>query len=116
MGEVRGLFTAGAVVVAVMVRGPATGEASRPLEDGNSLYGECKDLHLACVAYAVGIADAMSTGSQIGGYAACLQPNITRGQIGEVAIRFLAAHPELRHDAAAGLVARALAETFPCGL
>jgi hypothetical protein len=48
------------------------------------------------------------------GFKACLPVNSSLEQSRDVVVRFLRAHPELRHLVAVSLVARALAEAFPC--
>jgi hypothetical protein len=72
----------------------------------------------ACVAYVTGVADVMGTapdsGETVAGKRACFTAQITMGQTRDVAVNYLTRHPELRHYAAAPLVAWALAEAFPC--
>jgi len=65
------------------------------------------------MAYIVGIADALE-GNVIDGWRACIPQSVTQGQAKDVALKWLRAHPEKRHFAAAGLVAYALSDAFPC--
>jgi hypothetical protein len=70
---------------------------------------------LVGVAYVAGVADAGSGGTvQSGGWRFCLQPNMTQVQIADVVKLWLDRHPEKRHFGAAGVVAHALEESFPC--
>jgi len=65
-----------------------------------------------------GIADAMALSQAVGdslrGWRACIEAGVNVEQIRDVTVRFLTAHPELRHYTAAGLVAQALAQGFLC--
>jgi hypothetical protein len=67
----------------------------------------------------MGVADAMQIAQLFGGTVfvglrACMPEHADAGQITDVAVRFLASHPERRHLPAVTLVAEALAEAFPC--
>jgi hypothetical protein len=87
---------------------------------GDDLFSDCTSSNAtklpiaACAGYAVGIADALATGIAINGFKACPPASATRGQIIKAATDFLRDHPEGRRFAAAGLVANALAQAFPC--
>jgi hypothetical protein len=56
----------------------------------------------------------MSAGDSVDGYTACFPPDFKDGQAKDAVKEFLTLHPEWRHHAAAGLVAEALSEAFPC--
>lgn len=107
--DIRRLFTAGAVVVAVM----AVSVGARAAIDGNKLYRYCRSGSTYCAGYVTSIAHVMSTGAVVGGFTACTQ-GAANTQMVEVVKRFLERHPEARQNAAGRLVAQALAETFPC--
>lgn len=113
----RVLFAAGAVVIAVMA---VSAGARADFQNGNELYADCTEEPVSfnrghCLGYVVGIADVLQhPGSRVGDFATCLAKGVTEGQVRDVALQFLTQHPELRHYAAAYLVARALAEAFPC--
>lgn len=85
---------------------------------GNKLFAFCAAENnitsMVCLGYIEGIADALSGGQWVNGFRACLSIHMTAQQLQDVAMRYLAAHPELRHLAAAGLVASSLANAFPC--
>ena len=91
--------------------------AMAEFQDGNVLYGACFSQSSyeqgICLGFIQGIADALA-GNAINGFTACLPAHVTAGQARDVVTRFLASHPETRHLAAAGMVARPLAEAFPC--
>jgi hypothetical protein len=90
--------------------------------DGNRLWDICRSdvrENVACNGFVVGVADAMSVaqtikGGSIGGWRMCSPENVSVLQMKDVATRFLREHPEWRHLTGASLVARALAESFPC--
>lgn len=110
----RRLFTAGAVMVAVMAVGTEA-KADR-FVDGNRLYELCwpnSRSNSFCGDFVVGIADALMVG-RVGHWTACIPNGATDDQVVDVATRFLDAHPAERPRAARELVAQALAEAFPC--
>jgi hypothetical protein len=115
------LFAAGAVVAAVM----AASAGARAADvvnflTGDRLYQQCSApkgdrAYGDCEGYVFAITDALvDGGNEIDGYRACIPYGVLEEQAIDVAQRFLAAHPESRHRGAAGLVAQALAEAFPC--
>lgn len=118
----RRLFAAGVFVAVISVDvGARAGEF---FVTGNELNQLCESDpnsntpigtvgRFECLAYVVAVADAMAAGAQIAGWTAC-PPHVSREQVVDVAKRFLATHPEIRHTAGVGLVAQALAEAFPC--
>jgi hypothetical protein len=103
------------VIVAVSVS--AAKQAMAEFNDGNVLYTDCFDQsyykRAFCLGYIEGIADGLGSNA-INGYTACLPRGVEARQVRDVITRFLASHPETRHLMAASLVARALAEAFPC--
>jgi hypothetical protein len=114
----RRLFT----VLVLAVTAASTGaKAGVSFYDGDDLYRLCSGGggdpgYVVCLRYATGVADALG-GDSIRGWKAYLPrgPSVTPTKVGEVVLRYLAAHPERRHNnQAAGLVAEALAEAFPC--
>jgi hypothetical protein len=90
--------------------------------DGNRLLDLCTSLNPAdadgCPAFVAGVADTMSaiqeTGGSVFGWRACIPKDVIVGQAKDIAVRFLRTHPEMRHYAAAKLLAMALGEAFPC--
>lgn len=103
-----------AVLLALLLA--LSGEARASMLDGNKLFQECKENFAAaqayCMAYITGVFDALEDNS-IGGFRSC-PPGVSVRQIRDVAVQWLERHPQHRHLAAAGLVAAALAEAFPC--
>ncbi len=101
--------------------GSAAGESETffEFESGSNLL-ESRDhsLNGVCVGYIEAIVDAMHTvqdsGGTVNGWRACIPQGVTVRQLRDLVIRFLRAHPELRHLAAIDLVTNALAEAFPC--
>jgi hypothetical protein len=114
----RRLFTAGAMIAAVVA---VSAEAQADFKTGNQLYADCTSeegasARVYCSGYIAAIADAAAWGPPWGvfGYIQCPRDTVTLGQMSDVVVRFLAAHPERRALGAAGLVAQALSEAFPC--
>ena len=68
----------------------------------------------ACVGYVARIGDVMAEEPAVLGWGACSSENIEISQLKDVVERWLERHPEKRHMGAAGLVADAFAEAFPC--
>ena len=108
-----------AAVMAVSVASAAQAAQGVDFEDGNDLYAKCNSPYATmnwfmCLGYVECISDALGSGSSINGYTACMPAGASAGQAMDVVKQFLTAHPELRHFIAAGLVASALANAFPC--
>jgi hypothetical protein len=94
-------------------------------ESGNNLFGVCSDDHhfnqAYCKGYMVGVADALMAANAMkeNGLAipsACIPSgeHIKSEQVRDVVVQYLAAHPEIRHQAAAGQALMALQAAFPC--
>ena len=87
---------------------------------GNELYNECTGsdgVALSfCVGYIIGVADVLFQ-NEINKYTACAPPppSLTQGQVRDVVIAWLRNNPTSRNFGAAGVVAHALSEAFPCG-
>ena len=94
------------------------GEAA---QTGKDLKAICEDqtpnLQGVCVGYILGIADIMTQFSHDGGYflgfRACM-PEISVVQAQGVVVKFLNSHPDRLDRAGFSLIARALAEAYPC--
>jgi hypothetical protein len=110
----RQLFVAGVVLMAVMV---ANAGAQADYRDGERLYADCvpeeADWALFCQAYIAAIADA-ARHDPVDGDKVCVPADVKLEELVDIVSRSLKAHPENRHFGAAGLVAQALAEAFPC--
>ena len=94
-------------------------------ESGNNLFGVCSDgrdvFQSYCKGYAVGVADAVMAvnAMKANGYpipSACISADehIKSEQVRDVVVQYLTAHPEIRHQAAAGHALVALQAAFPC--
>jgi hypothetical protein len=110
----RRLFAAVAAVMVV-----SAGARADAFKTGNVLYQECAAPigareYANCQNYVMGVADVMAGNNAVNGYAACFPRDVTVGQIREVVTRYLANLPQSRNKGAAGLVADALAQAFPC--
>jgi hypothetical protein len=96
---------------------PATARAQRGFMTGNELQSLCNTNDawgmVACTAYVMAIFEVMYS-NPIYGWRACFPSGVIAGQMTDVVKRFLARHPEQRHNTAGSLVAKALAEAFPC--
>jgi hypothetical protein len=102
------------MVALLAVTQPAAASA---FVDGNSLLSLCvsgKDFDFFnCIGYIKGINDAANS-NPINGYRACVPQPVTVGQIKDIVIEHLRHSAAERHLMAAGLVARALEQSFPC--
>ena len=94
-------------------------------ESGNDLIQVCSDDHhfnqAYCKGYAVGVADALMAvnAMKANGYAiptACIPSgeHVKSEQVRDVVLQYLNAHPEKRHEPAAGHALMALQAAFPC--
>ena len=99
-----------AVAVWAAVCGPVLAAAG----DGNELLAAC--LRPAetfdrgyCLGYIVGAAGALELEASV-----CPPKGITLGQLKDVVVRYLQAHPEIRHQSATFLTSIALIDAFPC--
>jgi len=111
-----------AVVVMSVSDISAASDKAAVYATGNTLLAWClsasRSEQRLCDGYILGVADVMLENKKIGDVAACIPvPVRSRGwsQILNVVQRFLASHPEKRSQlSATNLVARALAEAYPC--
>ena len=119
-GDLRRLFAAGAVVAAVMA---VSAGARADFRDGNQLYANCTSLNAGDQVFCLGYIAAISDAAQgppdrpragVGGFAHCPGGKVTNQQMMDVVVQFLRTHTEHRDYGAAGLVAHALYEAFPC--
>jgi hypothetical protein len=99
-------------------------------ETGNDLFRVCSDDHhfnqAYCKGYAVGVADALMAvnAMKANGWtipSACpplkgdgVEHGVASEQVRDVVVQYLAAHPEIRHEAAGGHALLALQAAFPC--
>src|SRR5262245_43615564 len=96
---------------------PGTALASSEIESGNSLLNRCHSQSVqsqgACTGFMVGVFDVLASGP-VNGKTACPPAGETAAEIKKIALLWLEAHPADRHFPAAGLVATALSEAYPC--
>jgi len=92
-------------------------------ETGNDVFGVCSDrrefLQGYCEGYVMGVADALMAVKAMkeNGWAipsACIPQHVKTEQVRDVVAQYLTAHPEKRHEAAAGHALVALQAAFPC--
>ena len=87
---------------------------------GNDLHNTCTEKdHLsvaACAYYIAGVVDAseLFVLLEVSSRHFCLPPEASTTQTADVVRRYLANHPEKRHNSASSLSIVALAEAFPC--
>ena len=114
IGRTRLIAIATTVALACL---PASARAQRAFMTGNELQSLCNTNGawgmVACTAYVMAIFEVMYS-NPIYGWSACFPSSAIAGQMTGVVKRFLARHPEQRHNPAGSLVAQALAEAFPC--
>ena len=123
MNNRRRLLSLVVAVFSVTGVSRAVGAEGLLLFTGNRLWEFCGDdpQGLLCSGYVAGVADAMlqndlmaKNSEGVGGWHACFRTHPTVGQLANVVKQWLQSHPEKRDNGAAGLVAEALQEAFPC--
>jgi hypothetical protein len=106
------------IVVAAVMSVSAGAEEVSAFMNGDGLYHRCgrSSPHRdTCIGYVIAINDVMWAGIRIDGHLACApERDVTSGKLADITLNFLRLHPELRHHAAASVVARALGDAFPC--
>ena len=106
------------VLAALLLAIPASAEPTPTtvggVETGDSLFNDCDDPgEMACISYVGGIAEVMLADT-IFGFRVCMPLEATNEEAVDIVKAFLAKHPNFRHFQAAGLVAAAFAEAWPC--
>jgi hypothetical protein len=127
----RSLISSLVLTAFICVAGDASAQSAtpRPMQpdgrtmfmNGTTLLDACQKAGDAfCLGYVDGIADAINN-SPTSIYRpdrsialVCTTTAITGRQLVDVVVRFVQQHPEIRHNAAANLVAAALSDAFPC--
>jgi hypothetical protein len=115
------MYRALSIAVALMLTTPAWAQSkghetptTNAFETGNTLLVFCENPDsLACAYYIEGIADVMAAGNPVNGHRTCM-PQIANSQAVDVAKAYLTKNPNIRHLHAAGLVAEAFQEAWPC--
>ena len=106
----RGILAA-ALFAALLSAGPA---AAGRGHTGHSLHNLCKTSRPVCIGYISAVVDIMESTGYVHGFRACIPRGIGEARFAEVVARWLAARPRQRGQPADRLVARILAEAFPC--
>lgn len=108
-------------LAALLAANPAAPQApSQAYKTGNDLLTDCDgpaadegDKSL-CLGYILGVVDgAEGLGIALDLGKLNVPPAVTAGQLRDIVVRYLTAHPELRHYSAAQLVYIAALEAFP---
>lgn len=85
--------------------------------DGNDMHELCNNGGVSgsdfCMAYSAAVSDVLED-YPINGWTACVPRTVRLSQIRDIVARWLANNPQERHYTANSLMARALAEAFPC--
>jgi Rap1a immunity proteins len=86
---------------------------------GNELLAKCSShdtgLELSCSIYFLGLLDGHALWkSSSDAPVACLPQQVSVGQTLDVGVRYLKAHPEIRHRPAALLLRDAFKQAWPC--
>ena len=105
------------VLISASISVISSGSIASDFVIGNNLYSWCTaspaDMTSFCIAYIIGISDVLSQNT-VNNYRACIPLTVNGQQERDIVVNHLHDHPETRHYGAAGLVAQALAEQFPC--
>jgi hypothetical protein len=80
---------------------------------GNQLLDICGADGNACVSYIMGVADTMGDGP-VYGWTARIPGGVTGNQLKAISLRFFNEHMEIAQKGAGGIIAEALAQSFPC--
>lgn len=107
-------------LVLVLLAMAASGPARAGFVTGADLLMLCEDpddggfAEMYCLGYVVAIADVLEQ-NDVNGLRACVgEQGVDGGRLAEAVKTYLRRHPELGGYGAAGLVADALGQTFPC--
>jgi hypothetical protein len=113
------------LVLPILLLASLATEAKAAFKDGNKLYSECTsspDYVLVCMGYVQGVVDAgdqeafllEADGRTIAGFRWCASDRANTKQAVDIVVRYLRDNPQRRHLVAAGLVAEALSQAWPC--
>lgn len=112
----------GLVLIAALLLGLGLGPARADVMNGKELQAFCMPGQASnfdmgtCLGYITGIADAMHRSTvNIYGWRACMGQGVTVERMHSAVVSFLNSHPQYLELDADSLVARALADAYPCG-
>jgi hypothetical protein len=93
-------------------------KARAAYHDGGDLLQDCASSseveRTYCLGYVVGIADAIDLARERNKKPSCVPAGTTPAQLRDVVSKALASHPAAQSRPAAGLVARAIRQTWTC--
>jgi hypothetical protein len=88
------------------------------LQTGNGLLEACTsipEMQIACIEYVSGVADgASAVQREARSRSVCIPRDAQLGQMKDVVVNYLQAHPEIRQNHSGELVLDALQRAFPC--
>jgi hypothetical protein len=110
------------LLAAFMIEDKPAQAAEMTFDSGNKMLALCESTipfeYGACVGFISGVALMVNGASQQGGnflgWRVCVRNGVTVGQLRDIVVQDLQAHPENRDLGATLLVMRALQATFPC--
>ena len=103
-------------IAAMLLLFGLSGEGKAGFTDGSELHNWCQGMVMkitGCMGYIQGVID-MTVGEQYNGSCFRIPPDSNRLQAHDVVKAWLEKNPAKRHYAAQDLVAKALAEAWPC--
>lgn len=107
-----------ALAVAVLPGSAGAAERVAGVLTGEALLALCDGGDDRCTGYIAGVADGLALAyrydTRIAGFRACIPLSVADRDIADLVTQFLHKHPEHRPQAAVGVVAHALNDTFPC--
>jgi hypothetical protein len=88
--------------------------ASAYTPTGNDWWYQCKSNNPECVAYVRGLADGLGLWQLIHPETAsvCIPEKVEAGQLRDIGMRYLAQHPEIRHEPLSVLLGHAFFEMW----
>jgi hypothetical protein len=88
------------------------------VRDGDQLLQQCTatiGAHVNfCFGYIDAVVDLLLENDRIDGFSACVSSELDDPQLRNIVVKFLKDNPDLRRLGAPNLIARALAQAFPC--
>jgi hypothetical protein len=108
---------AAVLVTLVVVSGPAM--AKKDLHSGNEWLKNCTSKSSPglglCAGYLYGLGHGRTLMKDLGATLPyCMPKGVVTGQLRDIFVNYLQAHPETRHQFAGRLYLRAMKEKFPC--
>lgn len=120
MGKPGLICAAASALAGVLTAGPAQGQVAPNTSTGNELMAICdspKDdpLWWLCGGHIVGFSQGFQLRDQIAAtHLMCMPDSATNQQIRDIAVIYIRANPQLRHEPSSSLIGWALVKAFPC--